>query len=160
MLHTEGRVFVEKLVETFDVSEVSIRKDLAVLEERKLLVRVKGGAIALHQAGDFDDMSISSKQRLHTHEKQLIGKFAAAMIHDGDRIILLYDRLFDREIDNAKVRRVTKTAREEFVPFREALILELSRLSDSEDSIKRFTETEVSLRINRQMDAWLAAHTK
>ena len=79
---------------------------------------------------------------------------------DGDRIILLYDRLFDREIDNAKVRRVTKTAREEFVPFREALILELSRLSDSEDSIKRFTETEVSLRINRQMDAWLAAHTK
>ena len=88
MLHTDGRVFVEQLVETFDVSEVSIRKDLAVLEERKLLVRVKGGAIILHQSGDFDDMSISSKQRLHAREKQLIGKYAASMIHDGDRIIL------------------------------------------------------------------------
>ena len=81
MLHTDGRVFVEQLVETFDVSEVSIRKDLAVLEERKLLVRVKGGAIILHQSGDFDDMSISAR------EKQLIGKYAASMIHDGDRII-------------------------------------------------------------------------
>ena len=87
MLHTDGRVFVEQLVETFDVSEVSIRKDLAVLEERKLLVRVKGGAIILHQTDDFDDMSISSKQRLHAREKQLIGKYAASMIHDGERII-------------------------------------------------------------------------
>ena len=87
MLHTEGRVFVEQLVEVFGVSEVSIRKDLAVLEERKLLVRVKGGAIILHQSDDFDDMSISSKQRLHAREKQLIGKYAASMIHDGERII-------------------------------------------------------------------------
>ena len=88
MLHTEGRVFVGQLVDTFSVSEVSIRKDLAVLEERKLLVRVKGGAIALHQPGDLDDMSISSKQQLHTREKQLIGKYAAAMISDGERIII------------------------------------------------------------------------
>ena len=78
---------VEQLVETFAVSEVSIRKDLAVLEERKLLVRVKGGAIALHQSGDLDDMSISRKQQLHAREKQLIGRYAAAMIHDGERII-------------------------------------------------------------------------
>jgi DeoR/GlpR family transcriptional regulator of sugar metabolism len=88
MLHTEGRVFVGQLVDTFGVSEVSIRKDLAVLEERKLLVRVKGGAIALHQPGDLDDMSISSKQQLHTREKQLIGKYAASMINDGERIII------------------------------------------------------------------------
>ncbi|MBQ7171114.1 MAG: hypothetical protein IJR89_02430 [Clostridia bacterium] len=77
---------------------------------------------------------------------------------DGDRIILLHDRLYDREIDNEKVRRVTHTNREEFVPFREALMCELARLSDSEESVKRFTETEVSYRINRQMDAWFAAH--
>jgi len=88
LLHTEGRVFVGQLVNTFGVSEVSIRKDLAVLEERKLLVRVKGGAIVLHQSGDLDDMSISSKQQLHTREKQLIGKYAAAMISDGDRVII------------------------------------------------------------------------
>jgi len=88
LLHTEGRVYVDQLVKTFDVSEVSIRKDLAVLEERKLLVRVKGGAIALHQSGDLDDLSISRKQQLHAREKQLIGRYAASLIQDGERIIL------------------------------------------------------------------------
>lgn len=88
LLHTEGRVHVSDLVETFDVSEVSIRKDLAVLEERKLLVRVKGGAIVLHQSGDYDDLSISHKQQLHAHEKQLIGQYAASLVRNGERIIL------------------------------------------------------------------------
>ena len=87
MLHTEGRVHVSDLVDTFDVSEVSIRKDLAVLEERKLLVRVKGGAIVLHQTGDYDDLSISHKQQLHAREKQLIGQYAASLVRDGERII-------------------------------------------------------------------------
>ena len=87
MLHTESRVYVDQLVETFGVSEVSIRKDLAVLEERQLLVRVKGGAINLHQSGDYDDMSISHKQRLHAKEKQILGKYAASLIKDGERII-------------------------------------------------------------------------
>ena len=88
MLHTEGRVAVDQLVETFGVSEVSIRKDLAVLEERKLLVRVKGGAIILHQSDDFDDMSISRKQQLHAREKQLIGRYAATLINSGETVII------------------------------------------------------------------------
>ena len=48
MLHDEQKVLIADLVKTFGVSEVSIRKDLAVLEERQLLVRVKGGAIIMH----------------------------------------------------------------------------------------------------------------
>ena len=88
MLHTKGRVAVDQLVETFGVSEVSIRKDLAVLEERKLLVRVKGGAIILHQSDDFDDMSISRKQQLHAREKQLIGRYAATLINSGETVII------------------------------------------------------------------------
>ena len=88
MLHTESRVYVTALAETFGVSEVSIRKDLALLEERQLLVRTKGGAIALHQSDVYDDLSISRKQRLHAREKQLIGEYAASLIKDGDTIIL------------------------------------------------------------------------
>jgi len=88
MLHDEDRVSVSNLVDSFGVSEVSIRKDLAVLEERQLLVRVKGGAINMHQFGDFDDLSISHKQTMHAREKQLIGRKAASMINDGETIIL------------------------------------------------------------------------
>ena len=54
MLHDEQKVLIADLVKTFGVSEVSIRKDLAVLEERQLLVRVKGGAIIMHKTGTSD----------------------------------------------------------------------------------------------------------
>ena len=87
-LKNEGKILISDLMKQFDVSEVSIRKDLAVLEERKLLLRVKGGAVNMHQSVDYDDMSISQKQRLHSREKQLIGKFAASLIRDGERIII------------------------------------------------------------------------
>ena len=87
-LKADGKIYVTDLMKQFDVSEVSIRKDLAILEEKKLLLRVKGGAVDMHQSGDYDDMTISQKQRLHSREKQLLGKFAAEMISDGETIIL------------------------------------------------------------------------
>ena len=48
-LKNEGKIYISDLIKQFDISEVSIRKDLAVLEERKLLLRVKGGAVNMHQ---------------------------------------------------------------------------------------------------------------
>ena len=88
MLHEEGRVMITPLVQAFNVSEVSIRKDLAVLEERKLLVRVKGGAIAMRQAEEEDDLSITHKKKLNAHEKARLGKYAAALIKENETIIL------------------------------------------------------------------------
>lgn len=87
-LKADGKIYVTDLMKQFGVSEVSIRKDLAVLEEKKLLLRVKGGAVDMHQSGDYDDMTISQKQHLHAREKQLLGKFAASMIRNGETIIL------------------------------------------------------------------------
>ena len=87
-LKADGKIYVTDLMKQFDVSEVSIRKDLAVLEEKKLLLRVKGGAVDMHQSVDYDDMTISQKQHLHAREKQLLGKFAASMIRNGETIIL------------------------------------------------------------------------
>ena len=87
-LKNEGKIYISDLIKQFDISEVSIRKDLAVLEERKLLLRVKGGAVNMHQSVDYDDMTISQKQGLHSREKQLMGKFAASIIKDGETVIL------------------------------------------------------------------------
>ncbi len=87
-LKDNGKILIADLVNQFNVSEVSIRKDLAVLEERKLLLRVKGGAVNMHQSVDYDDMTISQKQNLHAREKQLLGKFAASLIADGETVIL------------------------------------------------------------------------
>lgn len=87
-LHDESKVLISDLVETFGVSEVSIRKDLAVLEGRHLLVRVKGGAIIINRTGESDDLSVQHKKLLHSKEKQMLGKFAASLIEENGTIII------------------------------------------------------------------------
>lgn len=88
MIHENEKVTVSDLVSTFGVSEVSIRKDLADLEEKHLLLRVKGGAINIIPAGDNGDLPISHKMGLNSEEKQAIGKYAASLIKDGETIFL------------------------------------------------------------------------
>jgi DeoR family galactitol utilization operon repressor len=64
------------------VSVVTIRSDLASLEEDGLILRNHGGAIpAFHPA-------ILQRMRAFRDEKQWIAKAAAAHIHDGDTIMI------------------------------------------------------------------------
>lgn len=86
-LNQEGEVFVEQLSEQFEVSEVTIRKDLESLEKNNLLLRARGGAIKL-QSGVGVDYRISEKHRLNYPEKALIGKQAAGLVNNGDTIII------------------------------------------------------------------------
>jgi DeoR/GlpR family transcriptional regulator of sugar metabolism len=50
LLEHEGNVKVENLAERFAVSQVTIRKDLAELEEQGLLQRTYGGAVFSHRS--------------------------------------------------------------------------------------------------------------
>ncbi len=50
ILHTEGKVRVAELSALFNVSEVSIRNDLAELESKGLLSRVHGGAVSSYSS--------------------------------------------------------------------------------------------------------------
>src|SRR5262245_60463118 len=45
LLNQHGSVTVRELVELFDVTEVTVRRDLQKLEERNLLRRTHGGAV-------------------------------------------------------------------------------------------------------------------
>lgn len=44
--------------------------------------------------------------------------------------ILIYDRLYDRTIDNSKVLRVTGLTKEDFTPMKEGIKIELAKLED------------------------------
>ncbi|NQV14428.1 DeoR/GlpR transcriptional regulator [bacterium] len=81
-----GRVKVDILSERFGVSEVTIRADLRHLEEQGIILRSYGGAQIREPVGT--DVSILQKRKLHADEKRRIGAAAAALIHDGDSIIL------------------------------------------------------------------------
>lgn len=89
-LREDSSVSVTELSSLFGVSEVTIRKDLRILKDRNLLVRVHGGAMISNSNTDpaFEERHYDSKRLVNALEKQAIGKAAAAHIKDGDTIII------------------------------------------------------------------------
>jgi DeoR family fructose operon transcriptional repressor len=67
------------------VSEVSIRRDLQVLEEDGLLKRVHGGAVALENTSP--ETSLAPQQILEHEKKERIGRAAAQLVHPGESMI-------------------------------------------------------------------------
>ena len=89
-LREDSTVTVAQLSKQFGVSEVTIRKDLRILKERKLLIRVHGGAImgASASSAETEERNISFKRLVNAKEKEAIGRAAAAHIKDGDTIMI------------------------------------------------------------------------
>lgn len=86
MVMEQGKVLVADLVEQFNVTETSIRRDLTILEQNKRLKRMHGGAIPI--PGNFRTDSYAEKEKLHIQEKERIGAAAAALIQPGNIILL------------------------------------------------------------------------
>jgi DeoR/GlpR family transcriptional regulator of sugar metabolism len=84
-VHVHGRVSVDTLAQRFDVSEVTIRKDLDALSRRSLVRRVRGGAIAV---GHGEENTFAERVREQAAVKQAIGRRAAELVSDGDVIVV------------------------------------------------------------------------
>jgi len=87
-IDSRGQVSVAELSRAFRVSEVTIRNDLAQLEKQHVLIRARGGAIKIRLRNIGADSPLSDKMREHLIEKQQIGRAAAALVSEGDTIIL------------------------------------------------------------------------
>lgn len=85
LLNQRGQIQVDELAKEFATSEVTIRKDLAALEQSGLLLRRYGGAIPFPE--ELSDLSQENKQKVSLR-KQAIAKAAAALIRDHNRIII------------------------------------------------------------------------
>ena len=86
LLKQRGTVPVSDLAEILKVSSVTIRKDLTLLEEKKLLYRTHGRAILINPY--INDRHVSEKEKLNTEEKKAIGKMASTLIAPDDTIII------------------------------------------------------------------------
>jgi len=86
-LESENQVNVSQLSEEFGISEVTIRNDLAQLEEKNLLVRARGGAIKIHQRVGLDHQLLK-KNKINIKEKRKIAKAAAKLVQANDTIII------------------------------------------------------------------------
>jgi DeoR family transcriptional regulator of aga operon/DeoR family fructose operon transcriptional repressor len=85
-LEADGRVRVDELATHFDVSEVTIRKDLAELESRGVVQRTHGGAV-FAQKSVFNP-SFLEKVQLQSDAKQRIAECAAGQVEEGDALVL------------------------------------------------------------------------
>lgn len=83
LLQEQGEVSVEQLVQLFDTSEVTIRKDLTALESNGFLLRRYGGAVLMPKELIEEPQEDNLSQR-----KLSIAKAAAERIRDHNRIIV------------------------------------------------------------------------
>lgn len=85
-LKKEDYVKVQELSKILNVSEVTIRKDLKYLEDRKMLSRNHGSASNVLTI--MPDRHIDVKEKIQIEEKCKIAEAAKALIEENDKIIL------------------------------------------------------------------------
>ena len=87
ILHREGRVLVGDLAKRFRTSQVTIRKDLDILQATGRIQRSHGGALPAPE-GALEDPTLREKEKLHRREKLRIAAAAARMVKEGQVVIL------------------------------------------------------------------------
>ncbi len=85
-LQEKGSVTVIDLCGDLDVSSVTIRKDLKLLEDRQTLYRTHGGATLINPY--TIDRSVIEKEKMQSAEKAAIAQEAASMVSANDSIII------------------------------------------------------------------------
>jgi DeoR family transcriptional regulator of aga operon len=86
LVEERGKVEVGELSRRFKTSEATIRNDLKDLHRRGLVRRAHGGAVKVETVSV--DPSLQVKAGIRADEKRRIGEAAAALVGDGDTIIL------------------------------------------------------------------------
>jgi DeoR family transcriptional regulator of aga operon len=85
-LKKEGKVNVLDLCNDLNVSSVTIRKDLKLLEDKSLLYRTHGGATSGNPY--TVDKPVNEKEKIRSEEKMDIGAVAAGLIEPNDCVII------------------------------------------------------------------------
>ena len=85
-LQEKGKVSIPQLVDEMQVSGVTIRKDLKMLEEKKLLFRTRGGGSVNNPYAI--ERPINEKEYIKSEEKKRIAKAALSLIGQNDSIII------------------------------------------------------------------------
>lgn len=85
-LQSEHYVDVMDLCKLFEVSAVTIRKDLNLLEKKGLLFRTHGGASLDNPY--ISEKPVNEKEKLYVAEKEKIAEAAAQLIVENDTIII------------------------------------------------------------------------
>ncbi|MDC3412204.1 DeoR/GlpR family DNA-binding transcription regulator [Aquibacillus sp. 3ASR75-11] len=85
-INRDGKILIENLVKEFDVSAMTIRRDLDALELDGRIIRSHGGAVSIETL--TSETPYYSKQSKFTKQKEAIAKQAVTLIPKNAQIIL------------------------------------------------------------------------
>jgi DeoR/GlpR family transcriptional regulator of sugar metabolism len=83
-----GQVTVAELVEAFDVSADTIRRDLDYLQRRGILTRTHGGAVLPEEPPTAEDHPFSQRETDHADAKERIARVAVDLVTDGETLLI------------------------------------------------------------------------
>ena len=83
-LRLNGRVSVAQLARLMDVTPVTIRNDLAMMEQEGQLVRIQGGAIPAPGSEDYS----RALGDAYSRQKRRIAQAAVKLVRDGDTLFV------------------------------------------------------------------------
>jgi len=87
ILEDQSGIKVTELAQQLDVSEGTIRNDLAALDEEQQIMRVRGGAVPRNKSPHSNQI-IAARAQVNFDAKQRISQWAAGLVENGDSIIL------------------------------------------------------------------------
>lgn len=85
-LDADGFADVKVLAELLNISDITIRRDLAVLAEQGLLIRTHGGAMKVSLSQNT--ITFAQKSAINAERKDAICQIAASKISEGDVVFL------------------------------------------------------------------------
>lgn len=86
IIQENGKVKVSELSQHYGISEVSIRKDLEILEAEGHLSRVHGGAVGLNKL--YVNMDLNERYKTNAIAKRKLAELASRFIEDNDTIMM------------------------------------------------------------------------
>ena len=94
------KVMVDELAEKFQVSLITVRRDLQYLEDQNLLVRFHGGAESVTSPDTAEQNEVNLYRRL-------IAQYAATLAEDGDSLFINTSRNALQMLEYVKKKNVT-----------------------------------------------------
>ncbi|MCL6633668.1 MAG: DeoR/GlpR family DNA-binding transcription regulator [Alicyclobacillus herbarius] len=89
IIREKRSVTVSELAERFAVSDMTIRRDLDLLEKKGIVRKIYGGAVlADYIFGGPQEITMDERRVAQTEAKRRIGEFAAGLVDKDDIIIL------------------------------------------------------------------------
>lgn len=89
LLDKRGKLTLEQLTEAFpDVSQMTLRRDLVMLEQQERIIRVRGGAMSVKEVQKVSGEAYAKKTAIHTDEKIQIARKAASLIEENTSLFM------------------------------------------------------------------------